>query len=128
MHKRILLILNFVQQRGFIPLLRWAWRDLNLPSTLIECPGEYVQPSSVTPVLVLAAHEDRIGFHQGNAETFQSELNGCMEGARAGKIGGAMLSMLGGMVASGYDQEEAFIRVIANAMHLGMFMERRLSK
>lgn len=90
-----------------------------------EVPGgkgeaNYVAPDpDITPEVLMASFWE---------PSDQAELNALMESLRkTGQIQMASIAMLG-QLSIHYGQEEALVRVLANATMLGMKIERRLTK
>jgi hypothetical protein len=97
-----------------------------------DCPTDpptfthYVQPSTVTPILMLAALDDKIRHLETDPQDSQAILNGCLASLRTEKIQTMYMNMIGSLTTHGYDLEEAILRALANAVVLGMKIEGRL--
>jgi hypothetical protein len=124
MRKFVALICGIFNQRVMMPVMRWC--IVGQPILEIGKPvaGEYVEgPANINVAVFLAAKADCLA-----ASDHQSVLNACLESVRHEQLGGAMLQLYGALIGNGYPQEEAIYRVLANAVYLGMHLERRLAK
>jgi hypothetical protein len=117
-----------MHNRIFVPLLRWSTKDLLMPAeAAAEAKREYVQPApEINPLLMLAALEDHRQQLEAEPENCQAILNACLASLRTESIKNMMVRMMGALVAKGYDPEEAMLRVLANAVMLGINMKTRL--
>jgi hypothetical protein len=123
MRKFVALICGIFNQRVMVPVMRWC--VVGSPILEIGKPvaGEYVEgPTNINVAVFLAAKADCL------AASDQSVLNACLESMWHEQLGGAMLQLCGSLIGNGYSQEEAIYRVLANAVYLGMHLERRLAK
>lgn len=108
-------------------MMRWIARDhpqvVQVRENMEAGPSvDYVQPLTGINAAVLLAAFDAATCdpeHQGR-------LNACMEGVRGTKIVEAGMSMMGALIAAGYPPDEAFVRVVANCVALGILTEKRL--
>jgi hypothetical protein len=82
----------------------------------------------INPIVVMATMGDMDKRHQENATQYQAELNACMETLRSEKIRGSWLSMFGYLMSQGMPPDECMVRVGANFLYLGMYLERRLTR
>ena len=107
-------------QRIAISIIRWA----GVFGGSVEEHGSYVPPDPrITPLVVMAAWKDGSG-----SEKTQAELNACMESLRqCDVLLGASRCMLGELSAR-FGVEEAFVRMTANHVLLGLNLQRRLSQ
>jgi len=108
-----------------VVLISWAGRQL-LADNPAPTPEfhEYVPGDGrITPLVINAAWHDSEGSRDR-----QSTLNACMESLRQCEtIMGASKAMLGELSVR-YGVEEAFVRVIANHVLLGIHLGRRLAQ
>lgn len=121
---RELLIPVLVKSNQFnIRVLQWLARDHPaVKATLEGAHTEYVEPLAGINTAVLLAV-----FTSSHLDSdHQARLNACMESLRGTKIVESGTLLMGQLIASGYPVEEAFVRVIANAVELGMRTEKRL--
>ena len=58
---------------------------------------------------------------------FQSVLNACMEVIRTDNFRGPMMLMFADLIQR-YDPIESMVRISANWVHLGMYLESRITK
>jgi len=104
-------------------VLRWCAAGQPIFELGKPVAGEYVEgPASINVAVLLAAKDDC------TAIDCQAVLNACLESMRHEQLGGAMVQLLGSLVVNGCPREEAPYRVLANAVFLGMHLERRLAK
>lgn len=131
MKHAIVKILNWIIQTFFMPVLRWAATGIPQVQAIKESresEKEYtLADSRINPIVLMAAFQDHVDMMENDPDNCQAMLNGCMESLRSSEtIFNASLAMLGSLVGSGYPQEEAFIRMGANYILLGILMERRM--
>lgn len=124
----ILQICNFVMYQALLPVAKWGAGDALKSASFIQHGAEEYTQASVTlnPLTLQRALDDIKEGWQFNAETLQAELNGCMEGLRP-KMSQQFQGMMGSLVGT-YPPAECFTRVLANAVQLGMYVQRRISK
>lgn len=129
---------SFLSLRVLIPLIRWIGRDLpavqNARAGMAEAQAtggaNFVAPldDHINPLVLMAAFQDYVSLHTDNPEVGQGTLNACMNALRGSdQICGAAVSMLGSLIAAGYHPNEAILRVQANALMLGILLERRIA-
>ena len=131
LRKIVLKALNVFNAVVEAPILRWA-----IPPDMVKpIPSEaegiatWIEPSPELSKLVFAAaFQDRMRAVEQEPEREQAELNACMEGLRDSESFRASLTMFASLIASGYPIEEVFLRSTANAVHYGIYIERRLTK
>jgi hypothetical protein len=124
MRKFVALICGIFSQRVIIPVMRWCVAGRPILELGKPVAGEYVEGSaSINVAVLLAAKADCC-----TDTDYQAVLNACLESMRHEQLGGAMLQLCGALIGNGYPQEEAIYRVLANAVFLGMHLERRLAK
>lgn len=111
-----------------LAVMRWIARDHPAVAEVrAGMPGgpravEYVAPLDGINAAVLLAAFDATTMDP----THQARLNACLESLRGTKIMEAASIMMGGLIAAGYPPEEAFTRVVANGVALGIVTEKRL--
>lgn len=119
-------IINTVQTKAVIPLMRWASTDLNLPKPATHST-EYVEPNATFNASVIQMSQlDRDNYALMEPEIFQAELNGLMEALRADALNQGLLVFFAGLMAQGYPPDECMRRTAANNIHLGMFLQKRM--
>ena len=108
-------------------MMRWIARDHPSVVEIREkmsapMPADYVDPlTGINTAVLLAAFDAASGDPE-----HQARLNACMEGVRGTKIIEAGMSMMGALISAGYPPDEAFVRVVANCVALGILTEKRL--
>jgi len=106
-----------------MPLLQWISRTCLDQTPSPVSPARYVEPEKALNLFTFeAAHQDQRELARDNPVFFQSLLNAAMENARTET---SWLMMFGSLIGR-YSPEEAMSRVIANAVLLGMSLEKRL--
>ena len=84
---------------------------------------------TINPLVLMAANDARARMKDENAEHFQAELNGCMEALRYSKpLLEGMYGLYMSLASQGYQIEEIMLRMSANCVHLGMYLERQITK
>lgn len=115
-------------------LARWAGEDI--PGVLdakredaerSERMGYVDGDPRISAWIFAAALDDAERQYQEEPEARQSTLNACMVCIRDDSIGGSWAALMGRLIASGHDPQEAFIRTAANIVTVGMFIQKRLS-
>lgn len=106
-----------------LAVLRWLAQD---HPAIIEIreqrSAEYVEPlAAINRAVLLAAWDATCQDPQ-----HQARLNACLEGLRGTKVVEASTVMVGSLVGAGYPPEEALARLLANAVALGIVVEKRL--
>ena len=120
-------VLRFTNERFFIPLAQWCAKKLIDPTPAPQVvAGAYVEADQrITPLILMAALDDHAKFLESRPADCQSVLNACMESMRTESLRGVFLGMLGELSAT-YPLEESLTRVLANAVFLGMHLEKRV--
>lgn len=98
-------------------------------SEIVRSPTEYIPPAlgSVNSILLNAAHHEQFRALEENPEEAQAILNACLESLRnCESVRTPMFRMFAALIAKGYDPEEAFLRVSADVLMLGMNVQKRL--
>ncbi len=109
------------QQRLGMSIISWAGADMDFGHPE-EFRAYIPADPRITPLVVMAAWKDEW------SEERQSELNACMESLRqCDVLLGASQRMLGELSVK-YGVEEAFVRMTANHVLLGLNLQRRLSQ
>lgn len=123
---RIMLpISKFWLNSVILPVAKWCAGD-SLKSRLPEGPSDYTDPTpTLNPPMIQRALDDIAAGWNKSPGVLQAELNGCMEGLRP-KAAADFQGMMGGLITK-YPVDEAFLRMLANAVHLGMYVERRIA-
>lgn len=105
-----------------MPTIRWAMPvEMKARAAL---PSSPVASDAAIDLLVFsAALED----HLSNPDECQPTLNACLNGLHQERLGNVFISSFAGMVAKGVPFDEAFHMVCANAICVGMHLQRRLS-
>ena len=113
-----------IQKYLIMPVGQWCARRIN-PEIAAIVGTPYVEADGrVNPLVVMSALEDHKQWLADSPEDCQSVLNACMESLRAESLHTTFVGMLGELTAR-YSLEEAMIRVLANAVLLGMLIEKR---
>lgn len=122
--RMILALMNRINVILVLPVVRWCAAGHAMPKS-----GAWVEPSAELNRLVFAAAlQDRLAALESQPQKEQAELNACMASLRDSEVMKGMLGLFGSLTASGYPIEESFLRVISNAVHFGIYVNRRLSK
>jgi len=110
------------QQDIAMHIIRWAGKDLVAPPPS-AFPDYVTADPRITPLVIMAAWH-----HEEGTEGRQAELNACMESLRECEVMlGASVRMLGELSVQ-YGVQEAFVRMMANHVLLGINLQRRLSQ
>lgn len=117
-------VCKFSMNCVILPTAKWCAGD-SLRSRLSDGPSEYTDPTAtLNPLMIQRALDDIHSGWDTAPDTLQAELNGCMEGLRP-KVAADFQGMMGALITR-YPVEEAFVRMLSNAVHLGMYIERRI--
>ena len=119
-----LMVCGFVNRWFIIPVASWASRGMFGDAGVQGIP-EYIEPSPKLNSLVLArVFNDLEEGWAKSPEVLQGELNGCMSLMRS-EVSIRFMKMSAGLIQN-YPPDEVFVRMMANALQLGMYLERRL--
>lgn len=124
-------VLSFVMTRGLLPVIRWIGKNTFAvpPPGAPGEPAEYIQPAArINPIVLTRARDDMAVEFAADPEGQQAELNACLESIRSEQIKGGLLRMFGSLVAAEMPPDEAIMRVCANFLLMGVFLERRIAK
>ena len=120
---------------ALLTIARWcAQRNSDSKKRIDEAMADglhaYVPSSEfINPILLKAAFDDQVEGFKSNPENCQADLNACLESLRgAAQVPEALVEMLGTLAASGYPVQEALLRVLANAVYLGINIQKRLER
>jgi hypothetical protein len=117
-------VCNLLNARVIVPLARWATRD-KLPSLVTEGIPQYVDPDPrLNPLVLAQVLNDLEAGWVKTPEVLQAELNGCMELMKS-ETANRFLALVMGLLTQ-YPPAESYVRMMANALQLGMYLERRL--
>lgn len=123
----VLKVLAILNNCVTLPLMKWVAKTQFQPVERTP-PGAYVEAAGpITPLVVMAAQAETLEASQACPIAFQAELNACMEAIRADSLKGGMITMFGSLIGAGYPPDEALVRVCANFLQLGMYLERATS-
>ena len=135
--KVLRLIIKLCTLVGNVALLTMRWcvqRNPDSKKRIDEAMADglhtYVPSSEfINPILLKAAFDDHVEGFKSNPENCQADLNACLESLRgAAQVPEALVKMLGMLTASGYPAQEALLRVLANAVYLGINIQKRLER
>jgi hypothetical protein len=122
-------LLMWLANGVLLPTLQWVAHGFLTPAQKTESPAPaYTEPMGIiNPLVLMAARGDMFAFLAEHPEAAQAELNACMEALRADSIRSPLLTMMGMLVGQGYPPDEAMVRMCANVLCLGLYLERRIS-
>jgi hypothetical protein len=129
-HKKIVLsVVNAFAGMVVAPVMRWcALGAQNGEARSAVLPGsEYIEPSSlINPLVILAALEDQHKQVENDPVNEQARLNACLSSLRSERINSHFLGFYLSLIQQGYPPDEAILRLLANALNLGMAVQARL--
>ena len=126
-HKQLVLnLMTPLNQYIQLPIMKWiASGSSEIAAVAQPVPGEYVQPEGfVTPLVLMAAQKAVMQSAEDYPREFQGVLNACMESIGGSPIGGGLPMMFASLIAKGYQPDECLVRISANMVVLGMYLER----
>jgi hypothetical protein len=124
--KQLVLALCKLNMQCCVRVARWAVRRNYSDNVAAEFVDEFMPPSvQISPLLFSRVMDDFHVLWRATPDILQAELNGCMESLRP-KLASHFQGMMGSLTMQGYPMEECFVRILANAVHLGIYVERRL--
>jgi hypothetical protein len=115
-------------------LLRWVARHQGYGAVPASQPvtgehGEYVAANElINPMVLMSAQADMLKWKESDPQTFQSNLNACMETLESEPTRTRLMVFVGHLIANGRKPEDAMIRSMANILLLGIVLERRLKR
>ena len=119
----------FVTRAGTAVLRRLARKEgikRNPHATHFE---HFIEPeSTINPLLVMTALNDARTLRESNPEHSQALLNACLYSVQAEGIREPLTTMYLGAISEGTPPDVAVHMLMANMLHLGMLVERRLQK
>jgi hypothetical protein len=127
-HKIVLSVVNVVNNCVMMPIGKWCARGLMTKMEPLPALGPYTEAVPYINLSVLLAVRDDMRKVEEESKTeFQSVLNACMEVIRTDNFRGPMMLMFADLIQR-YDPIESMVRISANWVHLGMYLERRITK
>lgn len=125
MKKLTVKLLGVFNEVVLLPVMRWAAEDMIPKRSTVNDSTEYVTADESINVLVLSAALYRHNRQSvDDPHNCQALLNACLEAVRSGDVGKTACNMLMGLLAEGYDANEALYRVISNSIRIGMYVQQ----